>query len=436
MSIHPKLSPQRLLALALPLIAFAALWAVLNLANGASEPADASASSLAPADTEAKIAELEQAAAAEPNDPEILAGLGNVLYQRARETGDGAYNDEAERAFKAALALDPRSVPALTGRATVALSDHRFNDGLVLAREAHRIAPALVAPYPALVDGLIETGRYGAAAQALGRFARVKPGLVAYSRVSYFRELNGDLDGAAQALRLAIAAGSGTAEGSAYVRVLLANLNAQSGRYGAAARGYREALAIDPGLGAAEAGLALLSAGRGRLDQAITQLRANLGDPASPDALAELGEIEQAAGRLGAARRHYAASDRIERGLIEQGSGVDAAVTVFEANHGKPAFAVELGRRAWREAPSVSSADAYSWALFRAGRTEAAARLSTEAMRLGSRDPEFLYHAGMIARANGDRAEARRLLTRLLQQSPRFSPLYAPRAERALRSLG
>ena len=430
-----KLSPQGIAALLVPLIAFAALWAILHHLNEQTASQASSASGSPPADTAAKLAELQQAAATSPDDPQLLASIGNLLYQRGRETGDPGFYGEAEESFDAALALDPRSVPAITGQATLALNGHRFSDGLALARRAHRIAPALVAPYPALVDGLIETGRYAAAARALDRFTTLRPGLAAYSRISYFRELHGDLDGAAQALRLAIAAGAGTAEGSAYVRVLLANLNAQRARYGAAVAGYREALALDPANRAAEAGLALLVAGRGDLGQAIDRLRTTLADPPSPDALAELGEIEEVAGRTAAAERHYAASDRIERRLIEQGSGVDAAVTLFEANHGNSGFAVKLGRRAWRAAPSVSSADAYSWALFRAGRVAAAVRFSAQAMRLGSRDPRFLYHAGMIARAAGDAPRARALLGRLLAQSPRFSPLYAPRAERALRSL-
>ena len=74
----------------------------------------------------------------------------------------------------------------------------------------------------------------------------LKPNLAAYSRISYYRELHGDLEGAAQALRLAISAGSGTAEGTAYIRSLLGDFEAMRGRYGAAELAYRGALAIDP----------------------------------------------------------------------------------------------------------------------------------------------------------------------------------------------
>ena len=41
----------------------------------------------------------------------------------------------------------------------------------------------------------------------------------------------------------------------------------------------------------------------------------------------------------------------------------------------------------------------------------------------------------MIARGAGRDAEARRLLGRLVAQSPRFNPLYGPEAERVLERL-
>ena len=92
-------------------------------------------------------------------------------------------------------------------------------------------------------------------------------------------------------------------------------------------------------------------------------------------------------------------------------------------------------RGATRRAPSGRSADAYAWALHSAGRKAAASRISAEAMRLGSRDPSFLYHAGMISAAAGDNGRAQDLLGTLVAQSPRFSPLYGPRARRTLEAL-
>ena len=94
-----------------------------------------------------------------------------------------------------------------------------------------------------------------------------------------------------------------------------------------------------------------------------------------------------------------------------------------------------LGRRAWAQAPSVRSADALGWALTRAGHPHAGLKWLRHALSLGSRDPSFLYHAGVAAAAAGERATARAWLGRLVRQAPRFSPLYGPRAARLLERL-
>jgi hypothetical protein len=61
--------------------------------------------------------------------------------------------------------------------------------------------------------------------------------------------------------------------------------------------------------------------------------------------------------------------------------------------------------------------------------------MSERAMRLGSRDPSFLYHAGMVALRAGDAQRASGFLSLLVAQSPDFNPLYGTRAERALEGL-
>jgi hypothetical protein len=62
---------------------------------------------------------------------------------------------------------------------------------------------------------------------------------------------------------------------------------------------------------------------------------------------------------------------------------------------------VALGRRVWRAAPSVRSADALGWALTRAGRPAEGYRFAARALALGSRDPAFRLHAGIAAKRAG-----------------------------------
>jgi hypothetical protein len=110
-------------------------------------------------------------------------------------------------------------------------------------------------------------------------------------------------------------------------------------------------------------------------------------------------------------------------------------MAIVEADHGDPARAVVLARRAWTEAPSVRSADALGWALTRAKQPQAGLEYARRALRLGSRDALFLYHAGIAARDAGDSGAARRYLTGSLAGNERFSALHARRARAALAGL-
>ena len=418
------------------------VFAVLLLALGALNRSDAPATSTPPdlpalpaGDTEAQIAALQQALAEDPSDPHLAALLGGAYYQRARETADPAYYTRAEESYSRALDSDPGSVEALTGQATLALARHDFAGGLRLAQRAHSLAPALVAPYSPLFDAEIELGRYAAAERTLDRMLDLKPSLSSYARASYFRELLGDLPGALEAMSLAAGAGAGAPESEAYVLSQLGKLQLDLGRYAAADRSYRQALAGDPGYGPALAGRARVAAAQGELDRAVGIYRTVVDRLPLPEYAIALGETAEAAGDLDEAGRAYALVGVEAKLLATAGVNTDVELALFEADHGSPTRAVTLARAAMASAPSVRSADALSWALHRAGRDGEAARVSAEAMRLGSRDPSFLFHAGMIALSSGDRAGAASLLGELVAQSPRFIPLYGPEAERALEGL-
>ena len=66
---------------------------------------------------------------------------------------------------------------------------------------------------------------------------------------------------------------------------------------------------------------------------------------------------------------------------------------------------------------------------------DAAARYSTEALRLGSKDPLLLYHAGAIAAKRGEAAPARAFLTEALKIDAGFSATGAADARSILDGL-
>ena len=121
-----------------------------------------------------------------------------------------------------------------------------------------------------------------------------------------------------------------------------------------------------------------------------------------PGYVISLGEIELAAGRRAAGLRDLELVRAQER--LQKAGGViaDAEIAIFEADHGDPQRAVRIAERAYAAAPSVRSADALGWALTRAGRPGEGLAYAERALRLGSRDPLFLYHAGIAARAAGE----------------------------------
>jgi tetratricopeptide (TPR) repeat protein len=401
-----------LLKLLAPLVAFGATLAVLLAMNGPHAPAlPGGVVDIGPptGSIDDVVRDMQRAVRANPGDASAYAGLGDAYLQKARETGDPAYYSRAERAYDAGLRRDPREVTAVIGAGTLANLRHDFAEAERLGRQAHRLEPELARPYTVLADAEIELGRYNEAARSIQHLLNVKPGLAAYARASYYRELTGDVPGAVDAMRLAVSAG-GSSEGVAYVQSLLGDLELGRGRLAEASLAYRTALAGTPSYPPALVGLARIDAAGGRLDRSAARLRRAANQLPLTTTLTLLGEVEIAAGQREAGRNDLAAA-RAQRRLYSAARTVpDAEAVVFEANHGSPATAVRLGRKVWREAPSIRSADALGWALTRAGHPRAGYVWAQRALRLGSRDPSFRLHAGVAARRAGLPAAAARHL--------------------------
>jgi len=389
-----------------PLAVFGAVLAVMVALNGgaASPPALSAGADLGRPSGDL-LRDARAAVRAAPTSAGAYASLGDAYLSRARESGDPGFYSRAERSFDAALRRDARDVGALIGAGTLAGLRHDFNAQLRQGLAARAVAPALARPLTVVADAQIELGHYPAAERSIQRLVDLKPGLPSYARVSYFRELSGDADGAVMAMRLAVSAGGSPAD-TAYVQTLLGDLELARGRTGAARDAYRSALRDVPSSPQALIGLARIDVASGALQPAAARLRRSTDRLPLTTGLTLLAEVELAAGRTRAGRADLAAARAQHELLGRGGTRPDAEAVLFEANHGSPARAVELGRRVWRGAPSIRPADALGWALTRAGRPQAGLAWSRRALETGSRDPLFRLHAGVAARRVGRGREA------------------------------
>ncbi len=382
------------------------------------------------------VASMQQRLRRSPDDVNAYAMLATALLQRVRETGDAQYYGQAEQAVEAALRRDGEHLEALIAAGSLALARHDFVRALKYGEQARALNGTIPRVYGVLVDALTELGRYDEAVAAAQTMVDMRPDLASYSRVAYLRELHGDLDGAAQALESAVLAGGPSAENTEWTRVQLGDLALLRGDLSAAEAHYLRSLSRLPEYVPARAGLARLRAAQGNDDEAITLLEDATRRMPLPEYIATLGELYQRRGDQAAADRQYELVRQIDRLATGSGVNTDLEIALFLADHGDAAEAVERAGAAYRERPSVHAADALGWALFRAGRFAEARTYAGEALKLGTRDPRLLFHAGMIARANGDIDSARSWLRSALELNPRFSILGASEATAALRELG
>lgn len=412
------------------------LVAEMNGTAPAAERIRAAASLRPFGDTDQTVDDLEDAVEAEDADPAARARLGAGYLQLARETGDPSYYARAEAVFDAALEADPNDLEAIIGKGSLALSRHQFAEALELGDRALTLNATVPRVYAIIGDARVELGRYEEAVETIQTMVDLRPDLASLSRVSYLRELHGDLPGAIDAMERALSAGGPSAENTEFVRVQLGNLYFAGGDLEEAERQYRASLNQLPDYVYALAGLARVEAAGENFDEAIALYRQATARLPLPELVIALGETLEAAGRPDEADDEYALVEAMQQLYSANGVRTDLELAAFFAEHGDPREALELARSAYDLQPNVWAADTLAWALYQSGDADAGWPYVEEALRLGTRDGRVHYHAGMIAKALGMEAEAREHLSSALELNDRFSPLYAPRAAEALAELG
>lgn len=384
----------------------------------------------------AVMAQLQARLQRNPNDTDAYAELGLGLLQQVRESGDLSLYTRAGKAFEEALQRDPQQLDALVGQGVLALALHDFQGALAWADKAWAINPFRAQTLGIMVDGQVELGRYDEAVATLQKMVDLRPDLDSYSRISYLRELYGDVDGAITAMQSAVQTALPGSESWAWTLTHLGHLYFNRGELKEAAAIYDQVLAAKANYPYALGGKARVEAAKGNTAAAIeryNQLTARL---PLPEFIIALGELYEATGQPDAARQQYELVGVIQQLNAAAGMNVDLEMALFAASHGHDvAAAVQQARNAYAERPTIYAADTLAWALYQQGNYQEAWQFSQEALRLHTQDALLHFHAGMIADKLGDTAIAQTHLQKALALNPHFSPLYAPVAQKELTRL-
>lgn len=368
-----------------------------------------------------------------PSDAKGYNQLAAAYMQKAREAEDFAVNKRAMEALDRSLRLAPDNYDALKMRAKLLLTFHRFEEGREAALRAQRINPQDHDNYGAMTDALVELGEYPAAVEAAQRMVDLRPDTSSYARVSYLRWLHGDAAGAVEAMRVAAqAANPADPEKVAWCHVQLGDALLNTGKREEAEREFDRALFAFPGYGAALSAKARARIAAGDLEGALEIYRREYEAEPSADTALAIGDLYAKLGRADEAQKHYAAFESLEPENAAAENDMHHLVAYWTDHDKNLDEALALARKERARRQDIYTCDTLAWALYKKGMYEEAKAASDEALRLGTRDPRLLYHAGMIAYALGDRARGAEHLKQALALNPSFDVLQADAARRAL----
>jgi tetratricopeptide (TPR) repeat protein len=260
------------------------------------------------------------------------------------------------------------------------------------------------------------------------------------SRLAYLKFVAGDTPAAIALMKQSVAEGVEAQlprENLAWLYFELGEFETQAGDAASANAAYLAALNTHPGDYRALAALGKLRANNGRYEEAIVLYQKAIAVVPMPIFVAELGDLYARTGNQAEAQKQYALVEYI--GLLGKINQVlhNRDLALFYADHDtKLPEALELAQKEFEVRQDIYTWDALAWALYKNGRLAEAASATDKAMRMGTKDPILLYHAGMIAERLGQREKALSELKQALAINPRFHLVYAKAASDKVASLG
>lgn len=348
-----------------------------------------------------KIRRLQDEARSGTKRIESMKRLGWTFVGKARSSYDPGYYKLAEQCSLCVQSAQANDPDALLLQGHILDSLHRFKEAESTARELVSIRNE--APDHGLLgDVLMEQGGLDEAVISYQKMIDLRPDLQAYTRVANMRWLKGDLEGAIDVMQMAVTAGSSReSEATAWAYTRLATYELQAGNIESAAKAAGIALQF-----AENYASALLVRGRillvqNKASEAIESLRRAAVLTSLPeyqwalaDALREMGDSQ--------------AAEEVESRLVNNGTANDPRTfALYLVTRGERVQqALALAQRELNTREDIFTMDAVAWTLKANNRLSEARDYSEKSLKEGTQDARLFYHAGAVAMALGDYANA------------------------------
>jgi len=362
--------------------------------------------------TDKEIFRLQQQIRSGRNLQLGLEQLGWAFVTKAREGFDPGFYKLAEQCARSIEKRNPQSQEAMLLRAHVLLNLHHFKESETLARRLVQ-QRGLSFDYGLLGDALMEQGKLSDAVEAYQQMMNLKPDLRAYSRAAHMRWLKGDLEGAIEAMQLAVSAASPQdAESAAWVNTRLAFYEFQAGRVSEAEQRCALALSLQDNYPPTLLLKGKMLLAQSRFGEAVDALQKAVKLNPLPEYQWTLAEALRAAGREKQA-------SEVEAQICERGASSDPrTVALYLATRQEsPETAIRLARAELNSRNDVFTHDALAWSLAAAGKLTQAHGEMQRALAEGTKDARLFLHAGIIASQAGHSADAERWLRKASELS-------------------
>src|SRR4030095_3080603 len=333
--------------------------------------------------------------------------LGCALVAKARESFDPGFYKLAEQCARCIAKRNPQSQEAMLLRAHVLQNLHRFKESETLARRLAQ-GRGLSFDYGLLGDALMEQGKLNDAVEAYQMMMNLKPDLRAYARAAHMRWLKGDLEGAMEAMQLAVGAASAqNAESAAWVNTRLAFYAFQAGRFQEAEQQCAFALSFQNNYPPALLLQGKMFLARNRFGEAVDALQNAAKLNPLPEYQWTLAEALRVAGKENEA-------SEVEAQLCERGGSSEPRTLALylATRHESHQTALRLARAELDSRSDVFTHDALAWSLAAAGKLTGAHSEMQRALAEGTEDGRLFFHAAIIASQVDHAGEAERWLSK------------------------